>query len=110
MKEQTTLDDGWVPIATMLKFARLSLLTKSPQVIMSALKKSTSGLLEVLESSSKIRRVQPLPEETEERVTEVKARTIYCKGFPKDAMNIDKLLDFFKDFPTVLNVKVSVCH
>lgn len=93
----------------MLKFARLSQLTKSPQVIMSAIKKSSSGLMEVCESSSKIRRVQPLPEETEERVSEVKARTVYCKGFPKEGMNIDKLLEFFKDFPTVLNVKVSIC-
>ena len=92
----------------MLKFARLSQLSKSPQVIMSALKKSTSGLMEVSESTSKIRRSKdkPIPEETAEFVAEVKARTVYCKGFPKEGTTIDKLLDFFKAFPTVLNVKV----
>lgn len=62
--------------------------------------------MEVCESSSKIRRVTPVPEQTQEREIELKSRTVYCKGFPKDRMNIDKLLEFFKDFPTVLNVRV----
>nr|SVE76000.1 EOG090X0CQA [Daphnia hispanica] len=108
LKEQIGVDDGWIPIATMLKFARLSQLTKNPQVILSALKKSMSGLMEVEESSSKIRRSKskPVPEETSDYLTEVKARTIYCKGLPKEGMSIDKLLEFFSTFPTVLNVKM----
>lgn len=110
LKEQIALDDGWIPIATMLKFARLSQLTKSPQVIFSALKKSPSGLMEVNESASKIRRSksQPIPEETSEYLAGVKSRTIYCKGLPKEGMSIDKLLDFFKGYPTVLNIKVNI--
>nr|CAG4637323.1 EOG090X0CQA [Ceriodaphnia reticulata]SVE73173.1 EOG090X0CQA [Ceriodaphnia reticulata] len=108
LSEQILLDDGWIPIATMLKFARLSQLTKSPQVIFSALKKSTSGLMEVSESTSKIRRSKdkPVPEETPELVAEVKSRTVYCKGFPKEGTTIDKVLEFFKAYPTVLNVKM----
>lgn len=106
MKEQITLDDGWIPVSTMLKFARLSQITNSPQVIVNALKKSTSGLMEISPKGDKIRRVKPIPEETEEWLSEVKARTVYCKGFPKEAMNIDKLLDFFKQFQTVVNIKV----
>nr|SVE73799.1 EOG090X0CQA [Daphnia atkinsoni] len=108
LKEQMALDDGWISIATMLKFARLSQLTKSPQVIFSALKKSTSGLMEVNESASKMRRSksQPIPEETAEYLAGVKSRTIYCKGLPKEGMSIDKLLDFFKGYPTVLNIKM----
>nr|CAG4649654.1 EOG090X0CQA [Scapholeberis mucronata]SVE93860.1 EOG090X0CQA [Scapholeberis mucronata] len=51
-------------------------------------------------------RAKPIPEETEEWLSEVKARTVYCKGFPKEAMNIDKLLEFFKQFPTVVNIKM----
>ena len=110
LKEQIVLDDGWIPIATMLKFARLSQLTNSPPVIFAALKKSTSGLMEVDETNAKIRRSKekPIPEESEEYVAEVKSRTIYCKGLPKEGMTIDKLLDFFKSFPTVLNIKVSI--
>nr|SVE80362.1 EOG090X0CQA [Daphnia magna] len=108
LKEQMGVDDGWIPIATMLKFARLSQLTKSPKVIFNAMKKSTSGLMEVDESASKIRRSknQPIPEETAEYLAEIKARTIYCKGFPKEGMSIDKLLDFFKSFPTALSIKM----
>lgn len=106
MKEQIELDDGWIPIATMLKFARLSQLTNSPQVIFAALKKST--LMEVNENSAKLRRSKekPIPLETPEYLAEVRARTIYCKGLPKEYMTIDKLLEFFKSFPTVLNIKV----
>ena len=65
LKEQIVLDDGWIPIATMLKFARLSQLTNSPPVIFAALKKSTSGLMEVDETNAKIRRSKekPIPEE-----------------------------------------------
>ncbi|XP_057371759.1 la protein homolog isoform X2 [Daphnia carinata] len=108
LKEQIGVNDGWIPIATMLKFARLSQLTMSPKVIFSALKKSDSGLMEVDESASKIRRSKnkPIPEETADYLAQVKARTIYCKGFPKEGMSIDKLLDFFKSFPTVLNIKM----
>nr|SVE83886.1 EOG090X0CQA [Daphnia pulex] len=108
LKELMGLDDGWIPIATMLKFARLSLLTKSPAVIFAALKKSNSGLMEVNETTSKIRRSKdkPIPVESEEYLAEVKARTIYCKGLPKECMTIDKLLEFFKSFPTVLNIKM----
>ncbi len=94
----------------MLKFARLSQLTKSPAVIFAALKKSTSGLMEVNETTSKIRRSKdkPIPVESEEYLAEVKARSIYCKGLPKEGMTIDKLLEFFKIFPTVLNIKVCL--
>lgn len=108
LKEQIELNDGWIPIATMLKFARLSQLTKSPTVIFAALKKST--LMEVDEAAAKIRRSKdkPIPVESPEYVAEVKARTIYCKGLPKEGMTIDKLLDFFKSFPTVLNIKVCI--
>lgn len=109
MKEQTTLNDGWITIQTMLKFARLSQLTKNGKVIMDALKKSKSGLMELCESESKIRRSvdKPIPEETAERTAELKARTAYCKGFPKEGTNLDKLLAFFKDYPTVLHIRVN---
>merc|ERR1719341_1380671 len=52
----------------MLKFKRLSELSKDEKVIVAALKHSKAGLLEVSEDGSKIRRdpAIPLPENTEE--------------------------------------------
>ena len=75
---------------------------------MRALEKSTSGLLEISKSACKIRRSKekPVPEETTEYVAEVMDRTVYCKGFPKKGTNFDKLLDFFKSYPKVVNIKV----
>lgn len=108
LKEQVLLDNGWVALDTMFKFARLSQLTKSAPVVIEALKKSTSGLMEVCEKTGRIRRSQekPVPEETPERTLETKNRTVYCKGFPRDRMHIDTILEFFSKYPTVENAKM----
>jgi len=106
LKEQILVDDGWVTIDVMLKFQRLSQLTKSPEAILEALKQSKSGLMEICEDSKKIRRSQdkPVPEDNEERTKEIKLKTVYCKGFPREDTNIDNLLEFFKDYPK--NIKM----
>lgn len=93
---------------TMLKFSRLSQLTSNPDVILDALKLSTTGLMEICSNPPKIRRSKdkPIPEDTPERALEIKNRTVYCKGFPREGTNIDRILDFFKDHPTVENAKV----
>ena len=106
------VDDGWVTIEVMLKFHRLSQLTKDADVIMNALKKSNSGLMELSDSAQKIRRStdKPIPEDSDERKQEMKLKTVYCKGFPREGATIDKLLDFFKEYPTVENVKVMYCN
>ena len=51
---------------------------------MSALKKSTSGLMEVSSEEAKIRRSpdMPLPERTDEIKKELEAKTAYAKGLP----------------------------
>merc|ERR1719264_941711 len=69
----------------MLKFKRLSDLSKDEKVIVAALKQSKAGLLEVSEDGSKIRRdpAIPLPENTEESRKLLEARTAYAKGFNK---------------------------
>lgn len=101
-------DDGWVPMVTMLKFKRLSELSGDGQVIIQALKKSTSGLMEIDEGAMKVRRTmsKPIPRETDEYLQEVKQRTVYCKGFPKTGTTLDKLLEFFANYEKVDNVKV----
>ncbi|XP_075465232.1 lupus La protein [Ascaphus truei] len=87
LKEQISLDDdGWVPLETMIKFNRLKKLTTDLSVIMGALKKSNTDLLELNEDNGKIRRSseKPLPEVTDEYKNSVKSRSIYIKGFPDD--------------------------
>nr|CAG4638713.1 EOG090X0CQA [Cyclestheria hislopi] len=93
---------------TMIKFQRLAQLSKDPEIILNALKKSTSQLMELCEESKKIRRSvdKPVPEDNEEYKQELKSRTVYCKGFPRGEMTIDDLLDFFKDFDGVENIKM----
>lgn len=108
LKQQISVDDGWVAVDIMLKFQRLAQLTKNPDAVLGALKKSKSGLMEVCDSSKKIRRSKdkPVPEESEERKLQIKQRTVYCKGFPREGTNIDKILEFFKDYSTVENIKM----
>lgn len=47
LQEQIKLDDGWIPLTTMLNFNRLASLTKDEDTILNALKKSSNKLLEV---------------------------------------------------------------
>uniref|UniRef100_A0A671P3V6 Lupus La protein-like n=1 Tax=Sinocyclocheilus anshuiensis TaxID=1608454 RepID=A0A671P3V6_9TELE len=79
LKEQLQLDDGWVTLETMLKFNRLKSLTSDPAVIVESLQKSKTGLLEISEDKTKIRRNpnKPLPENNEEYRDALKHKTIY---------------------------------
>merc|ERR1719330_743892 len=93
----------------MLKFKRLSDLSKDEKVIVEALKQSKAGLLEVSEDGSKIRRdpAIPLPENTEESRKLLEARTAYAKGFPKENTTLDELLDYFNETnPNVVSIQM----
>merc|ERR1719180_368223 len=83
----------------MLKFKRLSDLSKDEKVIVEALKQSKAGLLEVSEDGSKIRRdpAIPLPENTEESRKLLEARTAYAKGFPKESTSLDELIEYYNE-------------
>ncbi|BFY97702.1 hypothetical protein BsWGS_00741 [Bradybaena similaris] len=89
-------DDGWVTIDTMLGFNRLKVITDNAQMICEALKKSSSGLMEVSEQGDKIRRSpsKPLPDQSRDRRQEIIARTVYAKRFPLD-VKLDDLQEFF---------------
>ncbi|KAM8857215.1 lupus La protein [Synchiropus picturatus] len=95
LKEQLQLDDGWVPLETMLKFNRLKSLTTEIDVILSALGKSTTGLLEISEDKTKIRRCadKPLPEQNEEYKDALKHKSVYIKGFPLDS-SLDEIQEW----------------
>lgn len=106
LKETIKEDDGWVPMDTMLKFQRLAALSADAKVIMAALKKGGSGLMEVDEDKHKIRRCPtvPLPEWNDARREELMNNTVYVKGFEKTQTTLDDLLTFFGKFSNVLNV------
>ena len=111
--EQMKLDDGWIPMETMLKFQRLASLSSDAAVIIDALKTSQSGLIEVQEEEKKIRRSpkMPVPEYNEERQKMLAKSTVYCKGFNKESTCLDELLEFFKpEEQGVINVQLRQFH
>ncbi|XP_067843606.1 lupus La protein [Heptranchias perlo] len=106
LKEQIKLDDGWVPLETMIKFNRLSRLTTDFTIIVEGLKKSKTELLEISEDKTKIRRSpsKPLPE-FDEYKNSVKARSVYVKGFPTSA-TLDEIKDWFDESGPVENIQM----
>merc|ERR1719318_1288540 len=93
----------------MLKFKRLSELSKDEKVIVAALKQSKAGLLEVSEDGSKIRRdpAIPLPENTEESRKLLEARTAYAKGFNKESSTLDELIEYYNESnPDVVSIQM----
>ena len=105
LKDTIKADEGWVSMETMLKFQRLSQICNDAKVILASIKKSTSGLMEVDEENSKIRRcpAKALPEN--EEVVKAQAKmTVYVKGFEKEKTSLDDLLDFFSKYENVINV------
>merc|ERR1712141_406871 len=106
LKETIQSDEGWVSMDVMMKFQRLAGLSEDPQVIMSALKKGGSGLMEIDDEKNKIRRCPtlPLPEWNDARRQELMNNTVYVKGFEKTKTTLDDLLEFFGKYPNVLNV------
>ena len=57
-------NNGWISLKVLLTFHRLAKLTDDARDVVSSLKKSVSGLLEVDEKNQRIRRCpsKPLPE------------------------------------------------
>ncbi|XP_059896662.1 lupus La protein [Gadus macrocephalus] len=95
LKEQLQLDDGWVKVATMLQFNRLKSLTTDSAVIIEALLKSKTGLLEISEDKTKIRRSaeKPIPEINEDYKDAMKNKSVYIKGFPLET-TLDEILEW----------------
>ncbi|XP_070569464.1 lupus La protein-like [Ptychodera flava] len=96
LQEKISEDDGWVALETLTTFNRLRQLSSDHDVIVTALQKSKSGLIEISEDKKKIRRSvsNPLPEDSDELRAEMKSKSVYCKGFPTDA-NLDTIQEFF---------------
>jgi len=110
LKEAVKEDEGWLTIETLLKFQRLSVLSKDGKAVITALSKSDSGLLELdQEGDGKVRRSpeQPLPENTDENKKLLEAKTAYAKGYDKDNTTMDELLEYYAEHePTVVHVQM----
>lgn len=102
LMDEVKKDDGWISLATLLKFNRLQKLTKEATVIAEALK--NSELLEISEDKTKIRRSlsRPIRNLTKE---ELSTKTVYAKGFPLDA-TLDDVKEFFKTFGDTDNIQM----
>lgn len=110
LKNEITKDDGWISLAVLTTFKRLQSLTTDFKTIVSALKKSLSGLLQIDESGEKIRRdpSRPVPASQAELELALRNRTVFVKGFPKTAeVTIDKLLEFFEQFGSIESVQMK---
>lgn len=77
LQAEITKNEGWVPLSTLITFKRLAALSTDSNVIVEALDKSDSGLLEINEDRQSIRRhpERPLPEKNEEVRQEIQSRT-----------------------------------
>ncbi|KAK1134621.1 hypothetical protein K0M31_007403 [Melipona bicolor] len=103
----TKLDNGWIPMTTMLRFRMLASMSRNVNVILKALE--SSELVEISEDKKKIRRSpkHPLPVYNAEYRKAEEARTIHVKGFPSVDSTIDKLLTFFDAYKPFDSITVS---
>ncbi|KPP68430.1 lupus La protein-like, partial [Scleropages formosus] len=107
LKEQLKLDDGWVPLETMIKFNRLNRLTTDFNVIIESLQKSATGLMEISEDKKKIRRSlsRPLPEVNDEYKDALKHKSVYIKGFPIET-TLDEIQEWLAGKGNIENIQM----
>ncbi|XP_029314672.1 lupus La protein [Cottoperca gobio] len=107
LKEQLQVDDGWVTLETMLKFNRLKSLTTEISVIAEALQKSKTGLLEMSEDKTKIRRSpnKPLPEVNDDYKDALKHKSVYMKGFPLET-SLDEIQEWLNGKGPIENIQM----
>lgn len=97
LKEQTQLDDGWVPLNVLLTFKRLREICDDAEKIADVVSNSNSDLLKVSDDRKKLRRNPDLelPEYNDDRRKELMQRTAYVKGFPREE-KLGKIIKYFE--------------
>lgn len=98
-------NDVWVDINVLLTFKRLVAISNDPTVIGSAVKKFPDSIVEVDELNTKIRRKvdNTVAVSTKNNVDEMVERSVYCKGFPKEA-TMDEILQFSAAYNNIVRV------
>lgn len=92
----------FIPISTLLTFPRLRNLSDDKALIMESVR--GSEVVKLDEENERLGKMNDLPEEGE-GTNDQAERTIYVKGFPKDA-TLDELLDYFDQFGEVGAVRM----
>lgn len=93
------------PLEKLMTFNRLKNLTSDQEKVVSLIRSSTTGLVELSEDGTKIRRCKPIPEESEEYIQELNLRTLHLKGFPKDS-KLDDIMTFCTSHGKVQSVQM----
>ncbi len=77
-----------------------------PDLVLRALSRSDSGLLQA--SGGSLRRLRaPPPRMTDVRRADIRDRTVLVCGFDRRGTSLDDLIDFFEGgFPSVCNVRM----
>src|SRR5699024_7645928 len=88
-----------------MTFNRLKSLTTDQEMVVKCIRNSTSGLVELNEDGSKLRRSKPIAEYSEEYIKELNHRTLHLKGFPKDS-KLDDIMAFCAEFGKVQSVQM----
>ncbi|VDP16879.1 unnamed protein product [Soboliphyme baturini] len=83
MKSEIEKSEG-IPVSKLMTFNRLKKLSDDQSMVLAALRKSTSGLLEIDEAESRIRRspLKPLPADPAKHWQTVRMRTAYVVSNP----------------------------
>ena len=88
-----------------MTFNRLKSLTTDQDKVVECIKNSTTGLIELSEDGTKLRRTKPIPELTKEYIKELNLRTLHLKGFPKDSQ-LDDIKAFCEKYGKVQSVQM----
>ncbi|CAE6475015.1 unnamed protein product [Rhizoctonia solani] len=101
-KLHTQTEDHWIPIATIASFKRMrEFEPKGTEWLLSALR-SSSGLLEIDETGTKVRRAQELVQPKDQF-----ERSVYAKGFPDETPDLQVRLEkFFGEYGKVNAVRM----
>jgi len=107
MLREVTLDNGWIPLDTMLNFKRLASVCSDKPKIAKAVEDSGTKLIVLNEDKNKIRRnpEKPLPKNSDELKLASNLKTVYVKGLPLD-LDIDRAEEFFAEHGKMSYVKL----
>ncbi|RWS27996.1 lupus La-like protein [Leptotrombidium deliense] len=108
MQQEMMKNNGWIPLSVLLTFNRLKAITESEEEIVTALRKSKSGLMLISENERQVKRdVEkiPLPEMTDDYRKQLNMRTVHLKGFPLDAQ-YDDIHGYCSQFGEVESLEV----
>ncbi|CAG2162432.1 unnamed protein product [Oppiella nova] len=98
-----------LPMKTLMRFRRLNaLVNNSMDVLTDAVKNSSSDLIETNDTIDGIRRkpCKPLPQMSDQLMASVDERTVYAKGFPKEA-TVAELIQWAQRFDGFVSLQIG---